>query len=126
MEDTRLTNRDNAMWEDYIVRNMRQVDIATKHGVSQQTVSDRMKIVRECLGEERREDILSRRLAQLNVVLESLAALAQTGEKDAVASFLKVVERESKYLGLDAPAKTEISGTMATYRVEGVDLDALR
>lgn len=122
----RLSTRDRAMWDDYVLRNMTQAAIAAKHGVSQQTVSDRLKAVRESLGEEHRDAVVQRRLAQLNAVMESLVTSALNGDKDDVATLLKVMEREAKYLGLDAPARREISGRIATYRVEGVDLDALR
>lgn len=44
----------------------------------------------------------------------------------AIDRLLKIQERRARLLGLDSPVKQEITGKVATYRVEGVDLDALR
>lgn len=45
---------------------------------------------------------------------------------EAIDRLLKIQERRARLLGLDAPVKQQITGKIATYRVEGVDLDALR
>lgn len=45
---------------------------------------------------------------------------------EAIDRLLKIQERRARLLGLDAPVKQQITGKVATYRVEGVDLDALR
>lgn len=43
----------------------------------------------------------------------------------AQAGLLRVSESRRKFLGLDAPTKVDV-GTTVTYRIDGVDMDALR
>lgn len=43
----------------------------------------------------------------------------------AIDRLLKIQQRRAALLGLDAPAKQEITGKVATYRIEGVDPDAI-
>src|SRR5690606_4944610 len=45
---------------------------------------------------------------------------------EAIDRLLKIQERRARLLGLDARVKQQITGKVATYRVEGVDLGALR
>jgi hypothetical protein len=48
-------------------------------------------------------------LGRLDAMLESVMDLAVSGDSQAIASVLKMDERRAKLLGLDAPAKQEIS-----------------
>ena len=45
---------------------------------------------------------------------------------NAVDRLLRIQERRAKLLGLDAPAKQELGGSVVLYRVEGVDMEAMK
>lgn len=74
----------------------------------------------EDLAELRRVDV-----ARLDALTEAHWNLALKGDKDATGNVLKILERRARMLGLDAAAKIEHSGKVATYRIDGVDLDEL-
>ena len=71
-------------------------------------------------------------LMRLDELTEAVRKLALTGEPAQVAVYLKTMERRSKLLGLDAAAKTELTGanggslkTENTNLNAGVDLSSL-
>lgn len=131
------------MWREW-VGGMRQWEIADKYGITQQTVSERLTRYRENLPETEREMILRRELDLLDEMRRPLINLI-TGPpppaysqgrpmKDAhgepvpdwpviisaVTGVLRTQERMAKFLGLDAPAKLETTGTVK-YEIVGID-----
>lgn len=53
------------------------------------------------------EELRQLELERLDMLLKGLEPMARTGNPGAVNSYIKVMERRAKYLGLDAPEKHE-------------------
>lgn len=53
------------------------------------------------------EELRQLELERLDMLLKGLEPMARTGNPGAVNSYIKVMERRAKYLGLDAPEKFE-------------------
>lgn len=122
----RLTERNQAIWDGYTIQGKTLVELAAEYGVSNQRISQIIRDIRESLPPEDRQMVVDRRVAQIGAVVKALVPQALTGDRDAVASLEKMMAREAKYLGLDAPKQVEHSGKVATYRIEGdVDLEKL-
>lgn len=145
-----IEERDNAMFVDYFVHNMRQADIAAKYGVTQPYVS--MSITR--LRKEGRVDfsamraeslaVLSQvRARQLEIATQKAAPVTagkdgivlidpETGEvvRDyagvlrALADAVKTDDVLAKRFGLDAPQKAEVAQTVR-YEIAGLDVEDL-
>jgi len=56
------------------------------------------------------EELRQLELERLDMLMLGLEPMARVGKPDAVNAYLKVMERRSKLLGLDAPAKQEHTG----------------
>lgn len=120
-----------AMWADW-VGGMRQWEIAEKHGITQQTVSERLTRYRQNLPETERETILRRELDLLDEMRAKLLAIVDSPspplfsngravkdaegdlvpdhgpQMQAIDRVLRNQERLAKYMGLDAPARAEV------------------
>jgi hypothetical protein len=132
-----------AMWREWVAGKT-QYEIAEAHGITQQTLSERLTRFRQNLPETEREMILRRELDLLDEVRRPLIDLItgppppaySNGRKmvdddgtpvpdwpviiSAVSGVLRTQERMAKFLGLDAPAKMETTGTVK-YEIVGVD-----
>jgi hypothetical protein len=124
-DNERLSERNQAIWDGYTLAGKTLVELAHEHGVSYQRISQVLAEIRETLPEEDRRGVVDLRLAQIGAMVKGVLPLACTGDKDAIASWTRLADREAKYLGLDSPAKVEHSGKVATYAITGVDLDKL-
>lgn len=71
--------------------------------------------------EEKAEEVRDLELKRLDRMLEIAQAAADQGELGAIDRILRIQERRSKYLGLDAPAKSETHATVAA----SVDMSGL-
>jgi hypothetical protein len=56
------------------------------------------------------EELRELELERLDVLLKGLEPMARVGNPGAVNSYLRVMERRAKLLGLDAPTKQEVTG----------------
>jgi len=70
---------------------------------------------------EKAEEVRDLELRRLDKMLRIAEAAADQGELGAIDRILRIQERRSKYLGLDAPAKTETHATVAA----SVDMSGL-
>lgn len=59
-------------------------------------------------------------LERLDMLLKGLEPMARTGNPGAVNSYIKVMERRAKYLGLDAPEKFEDVSKMTDEELERI------
>jgi transposase len=101
-------------------------EIALQLGVTMDTVQRRLAWWRENGTVEGEEVIPYRRklsLERLDYLSAVLRAKVAQGDEKAIQLLLQVMDRESKLLGLDAPAKTEVSGKTVNYMVDGVNPD---
>jgi predicted transcriptional regulator len=121
----RNDGRTGKIWQLYAVHGWTQERIAAELDVSQSLISKTIKLVRDNIPQQTRAEIVTERIEQLRAVVNVVAPYALVGDKDAVASILKLQERESKLLGLDAATKVEHSGKIATYDITGVNMDDL-
>lgn len=71
--------------------------------------------------QEKAEEVRELELSRLDRMLEIAQAAADAGELSAIDRVLRIQERRSKYLGLDAPTRTETSATVAA----AVDLSGM-
>jgi hypothetical protein len=106
---------------------MRYQDIATELGVNLKTAN---RYVREgldrFLAEEIRSSDVARRLhvERLRALLAAQWPKAMTGDVNASATCLKIIEREARLLGLDAPARIDVTARIRQMAVEeGLDPD---
>lgn len=87
-----------------------QEEIGREVGVNQATISRDIKAIRDQFRAER-DEILDRETAELDhIERECVTRYQQDLTGDWIDRRLKVKERRSKLLGLDAPAKVEQSG----------------
>ncbi len=71
------------------------------------------------------EDVVSMELSRLDELLIVAQALAKAGNLEAIDRVLKIQERRAKYLGLDQPAKTQISVESTGIQLRGMSLEDL-
>jgi hypothetical protein len=64
----------------------------------------------KAMNEEHAGDIRDLEIERLDALLEGLWEKASNGDERAVNSALKIMERRSRLLGLDAPTTTQITG----------------
>lgn len=67
--------------------------------------------------EEKAEEVRDLELRRLDRMLQIAEAAAESGDISAIDRVLRIQERRSKYLGLDAPARAEIKSE-TTARVD--------
>ena len=120
-EDTgRLNVRDAQIWRDYTLGGKTYMTLAEEHGVSYQRIGQIVAEIRESLPPHDRQVTIDMRLVQIRAITDALLPAALTGDKDAIASWTKVADREAKYLGLDTATKVEHSGGVR-YEVLGMN-----
>lgn len=119
--EERITERDQQMWDDYVLRNMTQRQIAEKYECSQALVSQRIRFVREHTPQQTRDDIIARRIQQIDHVVSQAYQEALSGDSDKVTDYLKLTEREAKLLGLFTPDKVETDVTVRYLIVDEED-----
>lgn len=110
--EERITERDQQMWDDYVLRNMTQQQIADKFGCSQALVSQRIRKVRANMPQQSKEDVIQRRIEQLNQLVSAIHATALSGDSDKIGDYLKLTDREAKLLGLYTAEKVEQTTTI--------------
>jgi len=107
-----LTGENGRVWQLYVVENWTQQEIADELGISRARVSKILAAVRESLPEIDRQEIVRERVIQLRAVANALVPRVLSGDPQSVRAFLKVLDREARYLGLDAP--TTIAAAIET------------
>lgn len=118
-DNGRLNARDQKIWHDYTLGGKTLVQLAEEHGVSNQRISQIMQEIRENLPPRDRQVTIDYRLDQIKAIGDALLPDLLAGDKDAIASWTKIVEREAKYLGLDSASKVELSGGVH-YEISGL------
>jgi hypothetical protein len=118
-DNGRLNQRDQKIWHDYTLGGKTLVALAEEHGVSYQRISQILTEIRESLPQADRQLIVDARLAQIKAIGDALMPGLLIGDKDDIASWRKIVDREAKYLGLDAAERVEISGGVR-YEITGL------
>lgn len=108
-DNGRLNERDQAIWDGYVLQGKTLMQLAEEFDLSHQRISQVLAKIRESLPERDRQAVVDLRIDQIGAIVKGVLPLAQAGDKDAVASYVKLADREAKYLGLDAPTKMEAS-----------------
>lgn len=108
-DNGRLSDRDQKIWDGYIGGKTILV-LAAEHDISNQRVSQILAEIRASLPPRDRQATIDLRIDQIakgvNGVMPGLIA----GDKDSIAAWRMLAEREAKYLGLDAAEKVEVNG----------------
>jgi hypothetical protein len=118
-EGPRLDGRNGEIWRAYLFGKTQEA-IAEEFGIHQTRVSQIIRDVRESLPETDANELRRADLERLDAMLPNNILMAIAGDKDAVNSVLKIMERRAKLLGLDAPTKQEVQGGLM-YKVIGLD-----
>jgi len=79
--------------------------IAAEVGVSVTTVRKDLEIVRRDINNEQPMDVVARHRAVIFDIQRANYPAMMRGDKDAAATILRALERESKLLGLDSPTR---------------------
>src|SRR3546814_14538491 len=79
--------------------------LAEEHNVSNQRISQIIQEIREKLPPRDRQTVIDLRLEQITAMTDALLPGLLAGDKDAIAPWNKIPEREAKYLGLDSATK---------------------
>jgi hypothetical protein len=75
---------------------------------------------------ETSEEVLTLELERLDAMLLALWPKAKKGEAHSVDRVLRIMERRSRYQGLDAPAPVQVTGDMTVrYEVVGLTPEVL-
>lgn len=91
--------------------------IGTRLGITKQAAHEALQKELAEAATERRASahlILDEQIERVRFVLRSLAPKVAKGDSKAATAFLRAMEREAKLLGLDAPERHEVAGTLTT------------
>ena len=77
---------------------------------SPQAAHDAVKRALDVITREPAEEVLRLDLERLDVLWQIQYMNAQGGDVQALAGCMKIMERRARMLGLDAPARTELTG----------------
>jgi hypothetical protein len=77
---------------------------------SKQAAFDAVKRALDAITREPAESLVRLDLERLDVLWQIQYLNAQSGDVQAMAACMKIMERRAKLLGLDAPAKQELTG----------------
>lgn len=119
VDNGRLNERDKQIWHDYTLGGKTLMVLAEEHDVSYQRISQILQEIRESLPPRDRQTVIDTRLDQIKAIGDALLPGLLAGDKDDIASWNKIVEREAKYLGLDSASKVELSGGVH-YEISGL------
>lgn len=114
--------RDQEIWDKYTLQGKTLRQLGDEYGISYQRVSAIIKGKRDEMPPEDRAEIVALRRDQIAAGIAGLMPGVERGDKDSIAAWKILVEREAKYMGLDAAEKVEISGGVR-YEVLGLDDD---
>jgi hypothetical protein len=109
-----------------MLRKKTQRQMAAALGVSLQTINADVAAVRAEWQASRLDDAdatITEELATLAVAQDAIWDQVEQGRAHVIDRLLAIMDRRAKYLGLDAPAKTQETGGL-TIRVEYADADA--
>lgn len=118
-DNGRLSERDQRIWDGYVGGKTILV-LAKEHDLSHQRISQILQEIRASLPPHDRQAIIDLRVDQIAQGINGVMPGLITGDKDAIASWKILSEREAKYLGLDAAEKVQISGGVR-YEIAGLD-----
>lgn len=104
----RLDGRAGAIWTAY-VGGATQESIAAEHGISQQRVSQVLAEVREGIGDGARLDAALLAQERADALLAAVWPAAMAGDPRAVGAALRVLERQAKAMGTDAPEPLKVT-----------------
>ena len=125
-KDLVLLERRVVFWERY-KEGIPFRQIAAENGVSPQTVSSDIRVFVQQLKEEGLRHVEEYRVVQQERISTAISAVWERvleGRIDAINVLIKLMERESRLLGLDAPTKVDITAKIAALAVgEGIRED---
>ena len=125
-KDLVLFERRVVFWEEYKEgKSFRQ--IAMNHDVSSSTVSSDIKAFVRELKEEGLRHVEEYRIVHQERIAVAVSAIwdrVLEGKMDAINTLIRLLERESRLLGLDAPTKVDITAKIRALAVgEGIHED---
>lgn len=120
LRDRPIEGRTGQVWYMYAVLSMTQPRIAEVLEITQGRVSQIVTKVREGIEKQTRDEICQERVEQLKSVANAVMPMALSGDTKSVQALLKILERESKLLGLDKPSQV-FSDNKVSYQVLGID-----
>jgi predicted transcriptional regulator len=98
-----LAGENGRVWEMYVRDGLTQREISNELGISQQRVSQIVAAVREGMPPVMREQIVLDRVNQLRELMQPFIRATLLGDNISARTLMKMLDREARYLGLDAP-----------------------
>lgn len=114
MTPTESEEKKNEVWELY-VKGWSYRKIAQHMGISRNTIGPWLAETMAELAEERKKyakDYLEKEMKILDDLTEVWKEKGECGDPQAAEILIKIQNRRSRYLGLDAPEKREITGAI--------------
>lgn len=90
-------------------KTFEQIAVETGYN-SKQAAYDAVKRSLDAITREPAQELIKLDLERLDVLWQIQYLNAQSGDVQAMAACMKIMERRAKLLGLDAPAKQEVTG----------------
>jgi hypothetical protein len=121
---------------DMRIRGVRPKDIAAHMGLGYEAIAERLRYWREIgskidsehegqsVVEYHRELDLDR--IEWYISLMSARLELNPEDDESMKLLLKLMDRKAKLIGEDSPVRVKVEAKTTTYKVEGVDLEALR
>src|SRR3546814_2309925 len=100
-DNGRLSERDQTIWDGYVGGKTILV-LAKEHDLSNQRISQILAEIRASLPPRDRQTVVDLRLDQIGNGVNGVMAGVIAGYKDAIAAWVRLADREAKYLGLDS------------------------
>jgi hypothetical protein len=107
-----LLERDLAIFQDR-ARGMSKVDLAAKYGLNRNTIKEAPDRAREAMPERDRAEVFDQSLAIIDSMLATYIPPALDLDKGAARVVDRYLGRRNEMLGLDSPAKLELSQAQA-------------
>lgn len=104
----RLEGRDHEIWQRY-VGGWTQARLAAEYEVSQQRISQVLSEIRASIPDTARTDAALLARERTDALLAAVWDDAMSGDTRAVTAALRVLERQARALGTDAPEPLSVS-----------------
>lgn len=126
-DNPRMSRFQQRVYDLYMVEGMTQAEIARETGKSQGYISNVLSAVRKLIPPPTREDMIAAQRAKLDALYAVWMPRALAGNFTAMKAVDRIMQREARLFGLDAPTHVKLSpGETVTYVIEDPDLESMK
>jgi hypothetical protein len=116
-----LLDRDLAIFQDR-VRGLNKLQLADKYGLNRHTITEALDRARAAMPERDRAEIFDQSMEIIDTMLATFIPPALALDKGAARIVDRYLGRRNEMLGLDSPAKLELSQAQGQVQHERVDV----